>query len=94
MFCLHIYVCEGANSPGTGITESSELPCGCWQLKLGPLEEQPVFLTSEPAPSTMPSFKSLKCKPGMVVYICNLSTQEARDPEFEPSLGYISNLSC
>jgi hypothetical protein len=25
-----------------------ELPCGCWELNLDPLEEQPVFLTTEP----------------------------------------------
>lgn len=26
---------------------SCELPCGCWKVKPGPLEEQPVLLTSE-----------------------------------------------
>ena len=23
---------EGFGSPGTGVTDSSELPCGCWKL--------------------------------------------------------------
>ena len=28
---------------------SCELPCGCWELKPGPLEEQPVLLAAEPS---------------------------------------------
>ena len=40
-------LCEGVESPGTGVTESCELPCGCWDLNPGPLEEQPVFLSAE-----------------------------------------------
>ena len=27
--------------------DSYELPCGCWEVNPGPLEEQPVFLTTE-----------------------------------------------
>ena len=30
-------------------TDGCEPPCGCWELSLGPLEEQPVGLTSEPS---------------------------------------------
>jgi hypothetical protein len=30
-------------------TDSCEPPCGCWELNSGPLEEQSVFLTSEPS---------------------------------------------
>lgn len=26
VFCLHVYLCEGAGFPGTKITESCELP--------------------------------------------------------------------
>ena len=26
-----------------------QLPCGCWELNLGPLEEQSLFLTGEPS---------------------------------------------
>ena len=49
VFCLHVYLCEGIRSPGTGIIDSYELPCGCWELKLGPLEEKPVLFTAEPS---------------------------------------------
>jgi len=44
--CIGMRVSE---SPGTGVTDSCELTCGCWELKPGPLEEQPVLLTSEPS---------------------------------------------
>ena len=27
----------------------AKLPCGCWELNPGPLEEQPVLLTTEPS---------------------------------------------
>jgi hypothetical protein len=27
----------------TGVTDACELPGGCWELNLGPLEPQPVF---------------------------------------------------
>ena len=30
------------------MTDGRELPCGCWELNLGPLEEQSVFLAAEP----------------------------------------------
>ena len=41
----HLYVwCqwrpdEGTGSPGTGITDSCDLSCGCLELNLGPLKE-------------------------------------------------------
>jgi hypothetical protein len=35
--------------PATGVTDSCELPCGFWELNLGPLEEQSVLLTAEPS---------------------------------------------
>ena len=56
--CLSMYhVCawclwwpeEGIGSPGTGVTDSCELPCGCWELNPGPLEEQSVLLTTGPS---------------------------------------------
>ena len=31
------------------IVDGYELPCGCWELNSGPLEEQPVLLTTEPS---------------------------------------------
>ena len=30
-------------------TDGCEPPYGCWELNSGPLEEQPVLLTSEPS---------------------------------------------
>jgi hypothetical protein len=31
------------------ITDGCELPCGCWELNSGSLEEQSVLLTAEPS---------------------------------------------
>ena len=31
------------------ITDGCDPPCSCWTLNSGPLEEQPVLLTSEPS---------------------------------------------
>jgi hypothetical protein len=36
-------------SSGTGVTDGCKLPCGCWELNPGPLEEQPVLVTTEPS---------------------------------------------
>jgi len=30
-------------------TDGCGPPCGCWELNSGPLEEQPVLLTTEPS---------------------------------------------
>lgn len=34
---------ENIRSPGPGVPDTCEPPGGCWILKLGPLEEQPVL---------------------------------------------------
>jgi hypothetical protein len=34
---------KDTESPGTGVIDSCELPCGCWGLNPGPLREQQVF---------------------------------------------------
>jgi hypothetical protein len=49
VFCLLVCPCEGVRSPGTGIIDSYVLTFGCWDLNLGPLEEQPVLLSAEPS---------------------------------------------
>ena len=36
---------EGVRSPATGVGGGYELPCGCWEPNVGPLEEQSVLLT-------------------------------------------------
>lgn len=52
MFPLHVFLCEGTGSPGTGITASCELSCVYWLLNLGLLEEQPVLLPAKPSLQT------------------------------------------
>jgi hypothetical protein len=43
---MHIEARRGVRSPGTGVTDGCEPPlCGCWELKPGPLQEQPVLLS-------------------------------------------------
>jgi hypothetical protein len=60
VFCMHASLCtlfvwcpwrpeDGAGVLVTGIIELVESPCRSWELNLGPLEEQPVLLTAEPA---------------------------------------------
>ena len=39
---------EGVGSPGTGAMDGCELPCGCWELNRGPLQEQQGLFTAEP----------------------------------------------
>ena len=46
-FCLENCSSQCVRSSGTGVTDNCELLCGCWDLNLGPLEEQLVFLTAE-----------------------------------------------
>ena len=43
VFCLHGY-------PETEVIDNCELPCGCWELILGPLEEELVLLTTDSFP--------------------------------------------
>ena len=40
---------DGIRSLGTGVPDGCEHLPRCWELKSGPLEEQPVPLTAEPA---------------------------------------------
>jgi hypothetical protein len=34
--------------PETAVIDSCELPCGCWELNLGPLEEQLLSYLANP----------------------------------------------
>lgn len=56
-FCLQGYLCttrvhllwrpeEGVRSCGTGVTDSCEPPCGCWESNSSPLQKQSVLLMS------------------------------------------------
>ena len=40
VFCLYVCLHEGVRSLRAGVIDGCELPCGCWELDLGPLEEQ------------------------------------------------------
>jgi hypothetical protein len=42
--CMCVCV-RDVGSPGTGVTDSGELLCGCWELNPAPLEEWTVLLT-------------------------------------------------
>ena len=46
---FYVHWCEGVRTPGTGSSDSCELPCGCWELNPGPQEEQSVLLTTDPS---------------------------------------------
>ena len=45
--CLYACLCGSSRSPGTGVIDSCEVPCGCWELNPDPLEEQPVLQNLE-----------------------------------------------
>jgi hypothetical protein len=47
---------EGVRFPGTGVTDSCELSCGCRELNPVLLQEQPVLLTIEPPLRHMQSY--------------------------------------
>jgi hypothetical protein len=36
-----------ALEPWSWVTDGCELPCGCWELSPGPLQKQPIPLTTE-----------------------------------------------
>ena len=38
--CTYVCLYEGVRYSGTGVTDSCKQPRGCWELNLGPLEEQ------------------------------------------------------
>ena len=46
VFYLHICLREGVRSPETGVRDDCEQRCGCQELNLGSLEEQPELLTA------------------------------------------------
>lgn len=57
MSLYHVYAChprrleeEGVRSPGTGLRDRCEQPCGCQELDLCVVEEQPLTAKSSPQP--------------------------------------------
>ena len=77
--CTHVMQCRrgqkrATDSPGIGVMDSSQLPCGCWGLNPGPLQEQSVLLTvrlslQPPPPSlihpALPSISTSFQSPGV-----------------------------
>jgi hypothetical protein len=49
---------QASDSLGTGVIDGSEPPCGCWELNLGRLQEQPVLVTNEPSLKHLPEYFS------------------------------------
>jgi hypothetical protein len=43
--CVYVYL--PVRSPGTEVTNGSQLPCGFWESNLGPLQEYQVLLSAE-----------------------------------------------
>jgi hypothetical protein len=46
---MHVWCLQRSEDPATGVANSCEPPCGCWELNLSPLKEQPVIVTAEPS---------------------------------------------
>jgi len=52
LFIYYVYsvlsacIPAGQKRASDPITDGCELPCGCWELNSGPLEEQTVLLTT------------------------------------------------
>lgn len=44
-----LWKAEGGIRSATGVLNDCVLPCGCWELNLGPLQEESLFLTSKPS---------------------------------------------
>ena len=54
--CLRACLCTNCmpgalGTPETGVTDGFELPSGCWEMNMGPLEE--VLLNVEPSPQPL-----------------------------------------
>ena len=49
MSALSAYTPACQKRASDAITDSYELPCGCWELNSGPQEEQTGLLTTEPS---------------------------------------------
>jgi hypothetical protein len=57
---MNVEVRRGCGSPGIGVSDSCEPPCGYWELSLGPPQGQQVPLTTEPS-SLIPDAVSFEC---------------------------------
>lgn len=56
VFCQHVCLCTGGlQIPRTEVTDTCEVPCGCLESNLGPLEEQTMLLAAEPSLHSSPN---------------------------------------
>jgi hypothetical protein len=62
----------------TGVTDGCQVPCGCWELNLRPLEEQTVLLTGEPSLLLPLSFIRFVIHPSVCVCRCHGVHMELR----------------
>ena len=46
----------GFQFPGTGVTGDCEMPCGCWKLRLGHLQDPQLILTDKLSLFPFPTF--------------------------------------
>jgi hypothetical protein len=58
LYTTHIPGIQGKQKASPDVLELDlemvvELPCGCWELNTGPLEEQAVLMTAEPSLQTI-----------------------------------------
>jgi hypothetical protein len=51
---------EDIECSGTGVTDDCEPACGCLELNLVPLQQQPVLLTTEPPLQSLPKAFNIK----------------------------------
>lgn len=47
LVCMNVFL----RPPGTGVRDSRDLSCGCWELSLDPLKDPDVLLTTERCPA-------------------------------------------
>ena len=81
------------NSSGTGTSNGCEPPCGCRSLNSGPVEEQPVLLTSEP--SLLPCQYSLfKPSPALLLNSLFCIQTHTTFPHFSTSPLELASTAC
>jgi hypothetical protein len=74
---FNLHWCKVVGYLGTRVTDTHELPYGCWELNLGPLEEQTVLLTTEPSPTIYSDSLKEDDSQVVVVHAFNPSTGKA-----------------
>lgn len=55
--CMHVYAMQ---YPGTAVRDVYRARCWFWELRLGPKQEQPIFLSTDPALQPANCFTKIK----------------------------------